>query len=176
MQLPVHIRPASEPDLEPINRIYNDEILHGTATWDSEPWPIEKRRTWWLAHHDPLQPVLVAETSGDVLGFAYLTRMSDKAGWRFSREDTIYLAPAARGRGIGRVLLAALLQEARRLGIRTIIASITSTNTASIRLHESFGFQPVGILRNAGYKFGRWLDTAYYQLDLGEPPPGAPTW
>jgi phosphinothricin acetyltransferase len=176
MESPVRIRPACEADLEAINRIYNDEILHGTATWDCEPWPMEKRRAWWEAHRDPLQPVLVAEAAGRVLGFAYLTRMSDKAGWRFTREDTIYLDPTARGRGIGRILLGALLDDARRLGIRVVFASITSTNEASIRLHTSFGFQCVGVLRNVGYKFGRWLDTAHYQLDLGEPHPGAPTW
>jgi len=170
------IRPAAEADLETINRIYNHEILHGTATWDTELWSMERRRTWWAGHSDPLQPVLVAETGAGVIGFAYLTLVSQKPGWRFTREDTIYLDPAARGRGIGRLLLAALLEEARRIGVRTVVASITSTNTASIRLHEAFGFTCVGTLRNAGHKFGAWLDTCYYQLDLGEPPPGAPAW
>ncbi len=173
----VRIRPAREVDLPAINRIYNDEILHSTATWDTEPWSEARRRAWWAAHSDGLQPVLAAETdTGRFLGFACLTFVSDKPGWRFTREDTIYLDPAARGKGIGRQLLAALLDEARRLGVRTVLASITSTNTASIRLHEHLGFQRVGILRNAGYKFGRWLDTCYYQRDLGEPPPGTPAW
>jgi phosphinothricin acetyltransferase len=170
------IRPAAEADLEAINRIYNHEILHGTATWDTELWSMERRRAWWASHSDPLQPVLVAETPDGVVGFAYLTLMSEKPGWRFTREDTIYLDPPARGRGIGRLLLGALLEEARRIGVRSVVASITSSNTASIRLHEAFGFTRVGTLRNAGYKFGAWLDTCYYQLDLGEPPPGAPAW
>jgi L-amino acid N-acyltransferase YncA len=173
----VRIRPAREADLPAINRIYNDEILHGTATWDTEPWSEARRLAWWQAHGDGLQPVLAAESpDGRLLGFAYLTFVSDKPGWRFTREDTIYLDPAARGLGLGRHLLAALLDEARRIGVRTVLASITATNTASIRLHERLGFERVGVLRSAGYKFGRWLDTCYYQLDLGEPPPGAPAW
>lgn len=171
------IRPAREADLPAINRIYNGEILRGIATWDTEPWSEARRAAWWAAHADGLQPVLAAESAaGELLGFAYLTFVSDKPGWRFTREDTIYLDPAARGLGLGRRLLAALLEEARRIGVRTVLASITSTNTPSIRLHERLGFERVGTLRNAGYKFGQWLDTCYYQLDLGEPPPGAPAW
>jgi phosphinothricin acetyltransferase len=172
----IGIRPATEADLPAINRIYNHEILHGDATWDTEPWSLERRVAWWRGHSDPLQPVLVAEVPPEVVGFAYLTLVSQKPGWRFTREDTIYLDPAARGRRIGHHLLAALLEEARRIGVRLVLASITCTNTTSIRLHESFGFERVGTLRNAGYKFGGWLDTCYYQLDLGEPEAAAPTW
>lgn len=163
------IRPATPADLPAINRIYNDEVLRGTATWDTEPWSEQRRLAWWEAHADPTQPVLVLARGETVLGFAYLTRMSDKPGWRFTREDTIYLDPAARRQGLGRLLLGELLRSARELGLRTIVASITSTNEPSIRLHTALGFTPVGTLRNAGYKFGRWLDTTYFQLDLGEP-------
>ncbi len=172
----LHIRPAAAADLPAINAIYNREILHGTATWDTEPWPLERRQQWWAAHADPLQPVLVAELEGRVVGFAYLTRMSDKPGWRFTREDTIYLDPAVHGRGYGRLLLAALIETARALGVRLVVALITADNTASIRLHQSLGFERAGALPAAGYKFGRWLDVEYYRRDLGEPPAGTPTW
>jgi phosphinothricin acetyltransferase len=165
----VAIRRAHEGDLPAILRIYNDEILAGTATWDEAPWTMARRREWF-AGHDDLTPVLVAEAAnGDVAGFAYLSRMSDKAGWRFTREDTIYIAPAYRGRGVGRVLLEALLAEARRIGLRLIVASITSDNAASIALHRGCGFETVGTFRNAGFKFGRWMDTTYMQIDLGDP-------
>ncbi len=172
----VSIRPAEERDLVEINRIYNREIEFGTATWDTEPWPMERRRAWWAGHGDPLQPVLVAEVEGAFAGFAYLTVMSQKHGWRFTREDTIYIDEVHRGMGVGRALLGALLEAGRGLGGRLVVASITSTNEGSIRLHEQLGFQVKGIMRNAGYKFERWLDTTYLQLDLGEPEAGKACW
>jgi phosphinothricin acetyltransferase len=170
----VTIRKGREADLAAILRIYNDEILTGTATWDEAPWTMERRRAWF-AEHDELTPVLIAETpEGEVAGFAYLSRMSEKSGWRFAREDTIYLDSAYRGRGVGRILLQALLDEARRIGLRLIVASITSENAPSIALHRRCGFEVVGTLRNAGFKFGRWMSTTYMQLDLGEPAQAAP--
>jgi L-amino acid N-acyltransferase len=163
----VHIRRATPADLPTILRIYNDEIETGTATWDEEPWTMEQRIAWF-AGHDAGQPILVAEmANGDVAGFAYLTLMSTKSGWRFTREDTIYLDPGYRGRGIGRRLLTALLDEARALHIRLVVASITWDNAASIALHRNLGFETMGTMHNAGFKFGRWMDTTYMQLDLG---------
>ncbi len=165
LAIDVRIRPATEADLPAIQRIYNDEIIAGVATWDEEPWTMEQRRHWF-AEHDQSQPVLVAECGGQVAGFAYLTRMSQKSGWRFTREDTIYLDPEFRARGIGRVLLTALIEEARRVGIHVVVASITTENEVSIHLHRSLGFEVVGTLREAGLKFGRRLDTCYLQLTL----------
>lgn len=165
----VVIRAAVEEDLAEIQRIYNHAILTGTATWDEEPWPMEKRREWWESEHasDPWAPVLAADDGeGGLAGFAYLSRMSQKSGWRFTREDTIYIDERFQGQGLGRLLLTELLAQARALGPRTIIASITSDNAASIALHRSLGFELMGTMRNAGYKFGRWLDTTYWQLDL----------
>lgn len=161
----VSIRPATEADLIHILRIYNDEILHGVATWDEEPWTMERRQTWFEGH-DAGTPVLVAEVDGEFAGFAYLSMMSDKAGWRFTREDTIYLDPAFHGRGVGKALLAALLDEGRRIGVNLVVASITSSNTASIALHRGFGFEFVGEWREAGFKFGQWMNTTYMQKNL----------
>lgn len=169
------VRPAREDDLAAINRIYNAEIEHGTATWDTVPWTIERRHQWF-AGHDRMNPVLVAEHDGEVAGFAYVTLVSQKHGWRFTREDTIYIDEPFRGRGVAGVLLAALLEEMRALGVRLVIASITSTNEASIRLHRKHGFEVMGEMRNAGFKFGKWMATTYMQLDLGEPDPSRPTW
>ncbi len=163
----VRIRPASDADLDAINRIYNDEIRSGVATWDEEPWSAEKRREWF-AEHDASCPVLVAECEGAVAGFAYLSLMSQKSGWRFTREDTIYLDQRWRGRGIGRVLLEALLEAARAIEMHLVVASITSDNEASLRLHAAAGFEVMGTLREAGLKFGRRLDTTYMQLILGD--------
>jgi L-amino acid N-acyltransferase YncA len=161
----VTVRRAHEGDLPDILRIYNDEILTGTATWDEEPWTLERRQAWFK-EHDASTPVLIAEVDGMVAGFAYLTRMSEKSGWRFTRENTIYLDRPYRGRGVGTVLLGALLEEARALGLRLIVASITSENEPSIALHRKLGFEVVGTLHQAGFKFGRRLDTTYMELVL----------
>lgn len=166
------IRPATSTDLDAINAIYNEQIAGGVATWDTEPWSTARRRDWWEGHNGADQPILVAEDAGTIAGFAYLTYMSQKPGWRFTREATVYLGPGYRGRGHGRLLLAALLDEGRRAGVRLVVASIESENAASLALCRSLGFTEVGTLRNAGYKFGRWLSTTYMQKDLG--PPAAP--
>ena len=171
----LHIRRAEQRDLEAIGRIHNQEIEHGTATWDLVPWTLEERRAWF-AGHDDLTPVFVAETAGEVVGFAYVTLVSQKKGWRFTREDTIYIDEHYRGMRVGERLLGALLDALRELGVRLVIASITSTNEASIRLHAKFGFETMGEMKNAGYKFGAWMNTTYMQLDLGEPARDRSTW
>jgi len=159
----ITIRRARETDLETINRIYNHEILTGTATWDEEPWDAEKRRQWFAAH-DGETPVLVAELPGGaVAGFACLTKMSQKSGWRFTRENTIYLDEAFRGRGIGKALLTALLNEARRIGMHLVVAAISAENEVSIDLHRRLGYTMVGTIDEAGFKFGRWLGATYMQ-------------
>jgi phosphinothricin acetyltransferase len=168
------LRPAAEGDLEAINRVYNLEIEHGTATWDTTPWTIEQRREWFTGHGE-LTPVLVAEREGEVVGFAYATLLSQKHGWRFTREDTIYIDERFRGQGVGDQLLNGLLEQLRKLGVRLVIASITSSNEASISLHAKYGFSVIGEMKNAGYKFGQWLTTTYMQLDLGEPAPSRQT-
>ncbi len=162
----VKTRHAVEADLEAIQRIYNDAILTTTATWDEEPWRWERRVAWWEAHHNPMEPILSAECDGAVVGFAYLTRYSPKSGWRFTREDTIYIDADWRGGGVRRHLLGALIAEGRRIGIHLIVASITTENAASLSLHKAFGFERVGEFREAGFKFGRRLDTTLMQLVL----------
>ncbi len=170
MGTPFLIRTAAEGDLPGIDAIYNEEILHGVATWDVEPWPPERRRAWFAEHEaDPTQPVLVAVAGDEVVGFACLSRVSDKRGWRFTREDTVYVRGDWQGKGLGRALLTELLARARRLPIRLVVASIESTNERSLALHRSLGFQTIGEYRDAGFKFGRWRSTTYLGLDLGDP-------
>lgn len=159
------IRDATHADLDAINRIYNDAIETTTATWDEVPWTAAKRAEWF-AEHGPSTPVLVAETGGAVAGFAYLTLMSQKSGWRFTREDTIYIDPAFHRQGIGRKLLGDLLDRARALDVRLVVATISSDNPASIALHENLGFTLAGQLHGSGYKFDAWRDTLYMTVDL----------
>jgi phosphinothricin acetyltransferase len=169
----VSTRHAVEADLEAIQRIYNEAILTTTATWDEQPWTWARRLAWWEEHNNPLEPILVAECNGSVIGFAYLTRYSQKSGWRFTREDTIYIDADWRGRGVGRVLLLALIEEARRIGVHLVVASITSENDVSIKLHQSLGFEYIGEFREAGFKFGRRLNTSFLQLVLADVHPEA---
>ncbi len=160
------VRHAAASDLGAINRIYNHELLHGTATWDEEPWSIEQRREWF-EQHDQSTPVLVAELDGGVVGFAYLSLYRPKVGYRFTRENTVYVEEGHQGRGVGRRLLEALLEEARRGGVHAVIAVIEAENAVSIRLHERLGFELIGTEREVGFKFGRWLDSVYMELLLG---------
>ena len=159
------IRPARESDLPAILDIYNHEVATSTSTWDEELQTLAERRTW-LRSMDRTEPVLVAETREAIAGFAYLHRMSEKAGWRFTREDTIYLHRDFRGRRIGRALLGALLDEARALGLHLVVATISEENEASLALHRSLGFQAAGRLEECGYKFGRWLSVVYMEKRL----------
>lgn len=165
------IRPATIEDLEAINRLYNREIEEGTATWDYEPWTAEAREQWF-AKQDPEEPVLVVEVDAVFAGFGYLSWYRTKAGYLYTREDTLYIDPAFHRRGLGALLLEALIEQARSQSIRVLIAQIEAENTASITLHERFGFVRVGTEREVGYKFGRWLDATAMQLRL---PDGGPT-
>ncbi len=161
------IRPATEADLPGIHRIYNDAILTTTATWDEQPWPFSRRQAWWREHAaDPTSPVFVADARGEVLGFSYLSWYRQKSGYRFTREDTVYIHPAMHRRGLGRALLAPIVDSARANGIRSVLAVIEASNAASIALHRQFGFEPAGTLHQSGFKFGRWLDSVVMELLL----------
>ncbi len=161
------IRSAEARDLPAINAIYNDEIRTGVATWDYDPWTIEAR-TRWFEDRDPAEPVLVVEVDGVVAGFGYLSWYRSKAGYRYTRENTLYIAPPYHRRGLGARLLEALIDQARALGIRALIAQIETSNEASIALHERYGFVRLGIERQVGYKFDRWLDAQPMELLLPE--------
>lgn len=161
----IRIREAVEADLDAINRIYNDEILHGVATWDMEPWPLERRQAWFRAPGNPPY-VLVAEDDRVVVGFAYLALYRERAGYRFTREDTVYIDPAYQHRGVGRALLGRLIDHARAQEVHALVARIESSNEASVALHSAFGFEIVGREREIGHKFGRWLDLLTMELLL----------
>jgi len=159
------IRPAERADLPAINAIYNEEIRTGVATWDYDPWPAEQRQRWF-DDRAPEEPVLVADIEGNVAGFGYLAWYRGKIGYQYTREDTVYIHPAYQRRGLGALLLEALIAQARSRGIHTLIAQIETSNEPSIALHERFGFLPLGIEREVGYKFDRWLDAQPMQLLL----------
>lgn len=154
----VRLRPAVEGDLPAINRIYNEEIRTGVATFDLEEWSAA-RRAAWFAEHDPDEtPVLVAELGGMLVGFSYLSLFGGKPGYYHTRENTVFVHPAHQRRGIGQLLLDAIVEEARRVGAHTLIARIEASNEGSIEIHRRAGYELTGREREVGRKFDRWLD------------------
>jgi phosphinothricin acetyltransferase len=171
------IRPAEHRDIAPITDIYAKAVRHGTASFEIEP-PDEREMK---RRYDELRasgyPFLVAEADGIIAGYAYAGAHRARPAYRFSVEDSIYIAPRSQRRGIGRALLHRLIAEAQANGYRQMIAVIgDSANVASIELHRAAGFHTVGTFANVGFKFGRWLDSVLMQRPLGEgaatPPSG----
>ena len=156
------LREATDADLRAILDIYNDAVLHSTATFDLET------RTWegqqlWFEEHRPPYAVFVATIGDTLAGWGSLTRFRPRPGYRFTAEDSIYVGQEFRGRGIGAALLELLVDAARRGRFHSIMALIDGDNAVSIRLHELFGFRHVGTFREVGFKFGRWLDVVHMQ-------------
>jgi L-amino acid N-acyltransferase YncA len=169
MTLPLLIRPSAEADLPAITRIYGHAVQHGTGTFElevpDEP-TMAQRRTDVLGKG---LPWLVAERDSTVLGYAYANHFRPRRAYRFCLEDSIYLDEAARGQGVGRLLLAELMAQCETRGARQMLAVIgDSANAGSVGVHRACGFEDVGVFKAAGWKFGRWLDVVLMQKSLGE--------
>ncbi len=162
----IQIRTAIPEDLSAITEIYNEAILTTTATFDTEPKTIDERRTWFDSH-DPQHPILVAEFDGKVVGWASLSRWSDRRAYDGTAETSFYVGSNYRGQGIGRKLKEAIIDEAKRLGLHTLIARVAEGSEESMHLNEQFGFVRVGTMREVGRKFGRLLDVHILQKMLG---------
>ncbi|MER8922021.1 N-acetyltransferase family protein [Mesorhizobium sp. M0802] len=164
----ISIRAAMEGDLGRITEIYGDAVTHGTASYELEP----PSRTEMGARFDSLTaggfPYLVAERDGALLGYAYAGAFRPRPAYRFIVEDSVYVAPDAKGQGVGLLLMQALIEACRMAGFRQIVAVIGDghADSASVRLHEKLGFRHSGRLEGSGYKHGRWLDTVFMQLSL----------
>jgi L-amino acid N-acyltransferase YncA len=164
------IRTATRADVPAILDIYNDAVLTTTATYDYEPRSLQHRIQWFDDHERIGFPIFVAEDDqGKIVGWSSLSRFHDRKGYQFTCENSIYVAAHARGRGVGKLLLEPLIERARKLGLRAIIALIDASNEASVRLHARCGFFEVGRFPKVGFKFGRWLDVVYMELLLPEP-------
>ena len=163
------IRPSTDADVPAITAIYAHHVLHGTGTFETTPpteTEIAARRADVLGKG---LPWLVIEEDAQVLGYAYCQWFKPRPAYRFSAEDSIYLAPAAAGRGLGSQLLAALSAQAEAAGVRKLIAVIgDSANAGSVGVHRAQGFTPVGILKSCGWKFGRWLDVVLMEKFIGQ--------
>lgn len=163
------IRPSTEHDLPAITRIYGHHVLHGTGTFETTPPTLEEMSARRADVLSKGLPWLVVEEAGQVLGFAYGNWFKPRPAYRFSVEDSIYLAPEAAGKGLGRALLAELLTTLERSGIRKVMAVIgDSANAGSIGVHKALGFEQVGVVQACGWKFGRWLDIVMMQRAIGD--------
>ena len=167
----IALRPATLADIPTITRIYAHAVTHGTASFELTP-PDEAEMTRRMRHLiDNKFPYLVAEAEGRLAGYAYAALFRTRPAYRFTLENSVYVAPDMQRRGIGKILLDRLIEDCAALGFRQMIAVIGDSNqAASIGLHKACGFEDAGNLRNIGFKFGRWLDTPLMQRALG---PGA---
>jgi phosphinothricin acetyltransferase len=167
------LRPAADSDLPAIAAIYAHYVLNTTASFEIDPPPVEelaRRRAEVLRHG---LPYLVVEFGGAIGGYAYAVPYRSRPAYRYTAEDSIYLHPAHSGRGLGRLLLTAVIDACAERGYRQMIAVIgDSANQASIGFHARMGFEPAGVLRNVGFKFNRWVDSVLMQRAVG---PGAAT-
>ena len=163
--LDIAVRPATIADLQVINDIYNHYVPCSTCTYQEEPETMEARRAWF-ASHGARHPITVAAVNDEVVGWGSLSPFRERSAYRFTVENSVYVSHAHQRRGVGRALLADLIDRARAVGHHSIIAGIDADQTRSIALHAAFGFREVANLREAGFKFGRWLHVRYLQLML----------
>lgn len=164
------VRPALASDLPAVTAIYGEHVRHGSASFEIEPPDLGEITRRHAAIVDAGLPYLVAQIGDDLAGYAYAGPYRPRPAYRFTVEDSVYLAPGMQGRGIGRALLTALIEACRNAGRRQMIAIIgDSANLASIGLHAALGFRHVGTLTDVGFKHGRWLDSVIMQRALVEP-------
>ena len=173
----MRVRPATPDDAAAIRAIYNHEVELTTATFDLVPRSLDDQRAWLAARSGAFSAIVATPDADDahvpdgVVGFAALSPYKERAAYRTSVEDSIYVRSDAQGRGVGRFLLGHLLDVATDSGFHAVFARIEAGGSASLRLHEACGFRLVGVEREVGRKFGRWLDVAVMQCLLHEREP-----
>jgi len=156
------IRAAKLSDLGAITDIYNEAILKTVATFDTETKTLEEQESWF-AEHGPKYPMIVAEQDGRIVGWASLSRWSDRCAYSDTAEGSLYVKEEYQGKGIGRKLLEAIIRAGQKAGLHTVVARITGGNEASIHLCESVGFEHIGVMKEVGRKFGKLLDVNLMQ-------------
>ena len=162
----VSLRPAKPNDVPGILAIMNHNILHSTAVYDYDPKNVQEIEAWFQEKQEAGWPVIVADENGSVVGYGTYGTFRYKQGYRFTVEHSVYVAESYAGKGIGKLLLSELITIAKASGYHTMIGGIDAQNTASIAFHKKFGFKEAGTIKEAGFKFGRWLDVTFMQLML----------
>jgi len=162
----VQIRPAELADAEAIAAIYNVEVLESTATFDLTPRSLEEQRTWQMERSGAHAVLVAQDEQGGIAGFASLSAFRSRPAYSPTVESSVYVATTHRRQGVARLLMIDLIATAQSHGFHSIIARIADSQIASLDLHESMGFDLIGIEREVGRKFGRWLDVAVMQVLL----------
>jgi len=162
------IRAATEADLPGIFAIYDREVLHGTATFDTEPKSPARRLEWLRDDAGGRYPILVAEDGGAIAGWARLYAWSHRCAYARAAENAVYVHADQRGKGVGRALLAELIRLAPQRGVQVLLARIVEGNPASLALHQALGFQTIGLMRRVGEKFGKVLDVRLMDRHLDQ--------
>ncbi len=162
----VKIRRAEIKDAEVLRRIYNQAVTETTHTFDLVPRSLQEQKDWIAARQGSLAAVVAESDDGKILGFASLSRYRDRPAYSTTVENSVYVAPEAHRQGVGSALMAELIELASHHGYHSIMARIADAQEASINLHRSHGYELVGIERQIGRKFGRWLDVALMQRML----------
>jgi len=162
------IRQATEADLPGIFAIYDREVLHGTATFDTEPKSTAGRLEWFRDTSDGRYPILVAEVAGAIAGWTRLYAWSNRCAYARAAENAVYVHPEHRGQGVGRTLLEELIRLAPQRGVHVLLARIVEGNPASLKLHEALGFQTIGVMKRVGEKFGKVLDVRLMDRQLDQ--------
>lgn len=157
------VRVATVDDAEAIRAIYNPEVLESTVTFDLVPRTLAQQQAWLEARSGALAVLVAEDEEGEIVGFASLSPYKERPAYATTVEDSVYVRRDRQGRGIGKALLGELLEVATRHGFHAVMARIVGDHEASIRLHTAHGFETVGIEREVGRKFGRWLDVVLMQ-------------
>jgi len=164
----MEIRAATLEDLADCQAIYAHHVLHGTGTFEEIPPSLEEMTARWQAVRGAGCAYLVAADASGVMGFGYYAQYRNRSAYRFAAEDSVYVRETVRGQGVGKAIVAALLEAAILAGFTQMLAVIgDSENTGSIGVHASLGFSAVGTMRKIGFKFDRWLDVVTMQKPLG---------
>jgi len=165
----IELRHAEAADLTAIAAIYGHHVRHGLASFEVDPPSAQEMQARFEAIVNAGYPYLVAEEGGRLIGYAYASSYRTRPAYRYSVEDSVYVAPDAIGRGIGKRLLRQLIDECAQRGFRQMLAVIgDSANAPSIELHRACGFERVGLLTSIGFKFNRWVDSVLMQRALGD--------
>lgn len=163
------IRPMEERDLPEVLAIYNDIILTSTAVYINEPQTLKEKKQWYIERHLAGYPLLVYEDEGEVAGFATYSQFRPYPGYNYTMEHSVYVHKAHYQKGIATKLMRELIRIAEEQGVKTLVAGIDGNNIGSVKAHEKLGFEYAGTIKNAGTKFGQWLDLVFYQLHLTGP-------
>ena len=158
----LEIRKAKIEDLPGITSIYNDAIKNTVATFDTKTKTLEEKKVWFDGHGSK-NPIIIAEENRNIVGWAALSKWSNKDAYSNTAEISVYVKDSFKKKGVGKKLIQEILKEGKKVDLHLIIARITNDNQVSVHLHESVGFKQIGVMKECGYKFGKWLDVILLQ-------------